>query len=217
MKLPKVNVMNRKIRLCASSLPIVAVGASLICWPGPSQAAEKLVAEQLDSQTTQAQEPAKEPQGHQMRRYQAFARQAEMPPITVTSETTLQVGETTKIEISRLTQLTLQEKETLAGLFGVPAGVIAEVARQVSGQAAVGAAELARELRTAVVDYRFLRQEWGRYHPPAEGRQVKVEAVAALEAGDLAQAWALYDGLSRPGAPVTAPSPPSNLRVVAGR
>jgi hypothetical protein len=115
----------------------------------------------------------------------------------------------TKVDTSRLAEPAPQQKETLAGLLGVPAGVIAKVTQRVSQKPGSGAAEFARELRVAVVDYRFLQQEWGRYQPPAEGQQVKADAVAALEAGDLAQAWALYDGLSRPEAP-------DNLRVVAG-
>jgi len=210
-------VMNRITTLCLSPFPIVAAGALLMCCPAPSLAAEAPAVREPSSQPAQAQEPSGEPQGHQMRRYQAFARQAELPPITVTSETTLQVGKDLQADTSRLAQLSTREKETLAGQFGVPVGVVAKVAQRVSTKPTPGAAQLARELRTAVVDYQFLQGEWGRYHPPTEGQQIKADALEALQAGDIAQAWALYDGLSRPEAPVVAPSPPANLRVVAGQ
>lgn len=151
-----------------------------------------------------------------MRRYQAFARQAELPPITVTSATTLEIGSAVKTDISRLAQLSAREKESLAGQFGVPTGVIAKLAQRVSTTPPPPAAQFARELRTTVVDYRFLQGEWDRYHPPREGQQTKAEALAALQAGDIAQAWALYDALGKPQAPVAArPSPPTDLRIVA--
>jgi len=165
----------------------------------------------------QAQQPSAEPQGHQMRRYQAFARQAELPPITMISKTTLQVGSVLLTDTSRLTQLSTAEKETLASLFDVPTAVIAKVVHAASDQPVPAAAHLAKELRTAVVDYRFLQGEWSRYHPPAEGRQTKADALEALQTGDLVRAWDLYDGLSRPGAPVTAPPPPANLRILTVR
>lgn len=151
-----------------------------------------------------------------MRRYQTFARQADLPPITVTSATTLEIGSTVKTDIPRLAQLSAREKETLAGQFGVPTGVIARLAQRVSNAPPPPAAQFARELRTAVVDYRFLQGEWGRYHPPPEGQQTKAEALAALQAGEIAQAWTLYDALGKPQAPVAArPSPPTDLRIVA--
>ncbi|HOX56421.1 MAG TPA: hypothetical protein P5205_06945 [Candidatus Paceibacterota bacterium] len=152
-----------------------------------------------------------------MRRYQAFARQAQLAPITVTSETTLEVGGTVKTDITRFPQLSARETEILAGKFEVPAGVIAEVARSLSDNPQPRAAQLAHELRTAVVDYRFLQSEWGRYRPPLEGQQVKTAALDALESGDIAKAWTLYDALDKPQAPaVSRPAPPGNLRIVTG-
>lgn len=208
-----VTVMSRSLVLSLSSFSIIALSALLACAPTPGLAADSLALRESGGQAARAGELSTEPQGHQMRRYQAFARQAELPSMAVLSEATLQVGEVTKVDTSRLVELTPQQKETLAGLLGVPAGLITKVLQRDSGKTSVGAAELARDLRVAVVDYRFLQQEWGRYHPPAEGQQAKAQAVAALEAGDLPQAWALYDGLSRPG----APAPPTNLRVAAGQ
>jgi hypothetical protein len=209
-------LMNRNITLCRLPFSSLAVCALLICCAAPAQAAEALPVKHSGTQPAQVQQPSGEPQGYQMRRYQAFARQAELPPITVTSETTIEVGGVVKTDTFRLAQISTAEKETLAGQFGVPAGVIAKLAQRASDNPPPAAAQFAQELRTAVIDYRFLQDEWGRYQPPLEGRQTKTDALAALQAGDLAQAWALYDGLSRPQAPAVArPSPPANLRIVA--
>ena len=46
----------------------------------PARAADALPAKEPGSQPTPAQKPAYTPQGRQMKRYQAFARQAECPP-----------------------------------------------------------------------------------------------------------------------------------------
>jgi hypothetical protein len=211
------HVMNRSITLYLSPFSSIAVGALLICSPRQASAADVSAVREPSSQPVQVQQPSVQPQGHQMRRYQAFTRQAELPSMTEIGKTTLQVGGVWQTDTSRLAQLSTREQEALAGLFAVPTAIIAKVIRAGSDQTAPTAAQLAKELRTAVVDYRFLRQEWGRYHPPAEVQQTKTDALAALQAGDLARAWALYDGLSRPGAPVTTPAPPANLRILAVR
>ncbi len=151
-----------------------------------------------------------------MRRYQAFARQAQLPPIDVTSETTLDVGGQAKTDTSRLPQLSTRETQNLADQFGVPTGVIARLAQRAAATPPPPASQFARDLRTAVVDYRFLQGEWRGYHPPPEGAQPKTDALAALQAGDLARAWALYDALAKPATPVVArPAPPSSVRVIA--
>jgi hypothetical protein len=67
--------------------------------------------------------------------------------------------------------------------------------------------QLAQDLRTAAVDYRFLQGEWQRYNPPAEGGIIKTHALQALQGGDLGKAWELYDGLPRPASP-------ADLRVI---
>ena len=181
------------------------MGAVLIWCPGPAQGDDAL-----------APKASPEPQGHQMRRYQAFARQAELPPITISGETTLRVGTAPKVNTSALAQLSAQDIAALADQFGVPPAVIAKVVQRPSGNPAPGAAQFAQELRTAATDYRFLQGEWDRYHPPQAGQQAKADALQALQGGDIAKAWALYDALGKPPAPAIAPpQPPTNLRVVA--
>jgi hypothetical protein len=200
-------VMNKHINLRRSAFCSFALGAVLIYFPGSLQAAD-----------TPAPKPAAEPQGHQMRRYQAFARQAELPSVTITSETTLAVGTAAKVNTSQLAQLSTRDMDALAGQFGVPAPVIAKLVQRASGNLAPGAAQFAQDLRTAVVDYRFLQGEWGRYHPPTEGQPAKADALQALQAGDIAKAWALYDSLGIPPAPgIAPPQPPANLRIVASQ
>jgi hypothetical protein len=209
--------MRRNITSFLSPFSSLAVSAFLACCLPPAYAAEGLPVKESGSQPAQVQTPSSEPQGHQMRRYQAFARQAELPPIAVKSETTLEIGRAAKTDITQLAELSTREQESLAAQFEVPAGVIAKVLQGAATNPQRAAAQFAQELRTAVIDYRFLQGEWGRYHPPSEGQKTKADALEALQAGDIAKAWALYDGLRKPEAPgIAAPLPPANLRVVAG-
>jgi len=150
-----------------------------------------------------------------MLRYQAFARNAELPQITVRDETTIEVGGKLQVDTSRLAQLSVREVESVAGQFRVPAALITNLVQRIATTPPLDAAKFARELRTAVIDYRFLQDEWGRYHPGVEGQPTRAAALDALQAGDIPKAWALYDGLSRPQPPAPArPAPPGNLRIV---
>jgi hypothetical protein len=162
-----------------------------------------------DTQPAQVQKPAYVPQGRQMKRYEAFARQAELPPIRVTNSTVLQIGGAVNTDATRLAQLSTSEMEALAGQFKVPVGVVSRLAKKLARSSAPAAEKLAQEIRTAVIDYRFLQIEWEGYHPTAEGQKTKATALEALRVGDISKAWELYDGLARP-------TPPANLRVVAG-
>ena len=113
------------------------------------------------------------------------------------------------MDATRLAHLSTNEAEALAGQFKVPVGVINRLAQRFACSSPLAAEQLAQEIRTAVIDYRFLQIEWERYHPSAEGQKTKAAALEALQAGDIGKAWELYDALGRP-------SPPANLRVVAG-
>ena len=101
-----------------------------------------------------------------MERYKAFARQAELPPITVATNVLIEVGGVVKMDVTRLAQISAREKEALAGQFSVPVGVIDKLVQRVASNSPPAADQLAQELRTAVIDYRFLQIEWDRYHPP---------------------------------------------------
>jgi hypothetical protein len=203
--------VNHKGHVCLLAARSIAVCALATLCLAPAQAADTLPAEGSPDQATLAVPPADSPQGRQMERYKAFARQAPMPSMTVTDKTTLEIGGNVKTDLSRLAQLSTGEKAALASQFGVPAGIIGKVAERASTNPPPDAAQLAQDLRTAVIDYRFLQGEWERYHPPAEGQQTKADALAALQTGDIGKAWELYDRLQRP----SAPPPPINPRIVA--
>jgi hypothetical protein len=150
-----------------------------------------------------------------MERYKAFARQAELPLVTTTNNAMLEVGGMAKTDATRLARLSVGEKESLAGQFGVPVAVIDKLVQRVASSSPLAAEQFAQELRTTVVDYRFLQIEWKRYHPPAEGQKTKAAGLEALQAGDISKAWELYDGLRKPQAPaIGTPAPPVNLRIV---
>lgn len=194
----------------------LAVCAALMQCLSWVQAGDAVPAREPDTQPGQVQKPAYIPQGHEMKRYKAFARQAQLPAITVTNHTVLEVGGVMNTDTTRLAQLSPREKEALAGQFRVPVGVIDKLVQRLTPSSPPAADQLAQEIRTAVIDYRFLHIEWEQYHPPAQDQKTKVAALEALQAGDISKAWELYDGLSRPQAPAfAAPAPPANLRVVA--
>ena len=199
---------NHGVSSCLFAARSIAVCAIVTQCLSPARAADPLPVQEPGNLATPAQGQPYSPQGYEMKRYQAFARQAEMPAIKVTDKSTLEVGGSAKTDLSRLAQLSTQEKEALAGQFGVPAGVIGKVIERVASHSQPSADQFAKELRTAVVDYRFLQGEWKRYNPPAEGRKIKADALQALQGGDISKAWELYDGLQRP-------APPGNLRIVA--
>jgi hypothetical protein len=180
------------------------------------QAGDAFPAREPNTQPAQVLKTANIPHGRQMERYKAFARQAELPPMTVTNHTVLGVGGVMHMDTTRLAQLSTRERETLAGQFRVPVAVIDRFVQRLVISSPPAADRLAQEIRTVVIDYRFLQIEWERYHPSAQGQKTKAAALEALQAGDISKAWELYDGLRRPQAPaIAAPAPPANLRVVA--
>jgi hypothetical protein len=189
-------------------LPLLVCAALIQCLTSV-QADDALPLRGPDTQPAQVQKPAYVPQGHQLKRYQAFARQTELPSIAVTNNTVLQIGGAVNTDATRLAQLSTNEIEALAGQFKVPVGVVSRLAQKLARSSPPAAEQLAQEIRTAVIDYRFLQIEWEGYHPPAEGQKTKTAALGALQAGDISKAWEMYDALGRP-------SPPANLRVVAG-
>lgn len=201
-------VASRWVNLCLLAVRSMAAYALISQCPDAARAADALTVTEPGTQTAPDQKAAYTPKGRQMERYKAFARQAEMPAITITNTTVLDVGGAVKTDLKRLGQLSGSENAALARQFGVPVEVISKVIQRATNNASPGAAQLAQDIRTAVVDYRFLQGEWGRYHPPAESQKVKADALAALQAGDISKAWELYDGLERP-------APHSNLRIIS--
>ncbi len=145
-------------------------------------------------------------QGRKQPSYQVFAVRSTTPSIDVVNETTLEVAGKQKIDVSRLDQLTRQERETLASQFGVPIGVVENQLENFSRQAPTNAVEVASKLRVMMIDYKYLLERWNQYHPPAGQEKVKTDALLALQAGGLETAWAIYADLPRP-------KPPTGFRV----
>ena len=209
-------VLKQSVKICRWAIHGIVVCTLATLCLSAMLAADALPPKEPGSQSIPAHTPAYTPKGWQMERYKAFARQAELPAITVTNKNRIEVGATFKTDLNRLAQLSTQDKATLAGQFAVPAGVIGKVADRAATNGPPNAAQFAQAIRTAVIDYRFLQGEWGRYHPPPEGQPVKTDALQALQAGDINKAWQLYDALEKPQAPsLRLPPPPTELRIIS--
>jgi hypothetical protein len=203
--------VNHRLQVCILAVRGIAICALATLCLAPAQAADALPDQAPSEQATPAPKPAYSPQGCQMERYKAFARQAPMPSITVTDQTTIEIGGSVKADLSRLSQLSAGEMGALASQFGVPAGVIGKVAERAATNEPPNAAQFVQDIRTAVIDYKFLQGEWDKYNPPAAGQKIRADALAALQTGDITKAWEMYDGLLRPA----APAPATSLRIVA--
>ncbi len=138
--------------------------------------------------------------------YQVFANRFTSPAIAVVNETTLEIGGKQKIDVGRLDQLAGAEKETLAGQFDVPVGVVDNLLESCSKQAPTNAVEVAGKLRVMVIDYKYLLERWTQYHPPTGEEKVKTDALLALQGGDVDKAWEMFAALPRP-------KPPTEFRV----
>jgi hypothetical protein len=139
--------------------------------------------------------------------YQILAGQLAMPSIAIVDETTLVVGAKLKIDVRRLDQVTRLQKETLAGQFEAPVGVIDKLWASFSNSVPSDAAQMAAKLRTTVIDYKYLLERWSQYRPSPGKETVKTDALLALQGGDLDKAWEMYVDLPRP-------KPPAGLRIV---
>lgn len=147
------------------------------------------------------------PRGHEPPGYQLFARQVSLPAIVVVDENTLAFGEGVKVNMRSLGPMSIREKKALAGQFEVPVEVLDKALRRASTKTQSNAAQWAQELRTLVIDYKYLQDRWNRYRPPGGQEKLKANALEALQAGEIEKAWEMYDALPRP-------QPPGGLRVV---
>jgi hypothetical protein len=89
----------------------------------------------------------------------------------------------------------------LAKKFGMPLNALNSVVGKLVDDEALRGSDLATSLRTVVIDYRFLEDRWNRLHPAGLALQIKKQGIAALAAGDVDRAWALFESLPRPQAP----------------
>jgi hypothetical protein len=174
-----------------------------------------------DPATGAEQTPASVPahiRGRQHPSYQVFAYQLRLPAITVSDTNMVVVAGRLGIQPTRVGQLSRQEIETLATLFGVPAGVLNQCFRSLANDLRLSAEVLAQDLRTTVIDYKYLVDRWNCYTPPSDMQAFKAAALKVLEEGELSKAWEMYRSLPRPEAPIVnapgAPALPKGLRIV---
>ena len=192
---------------CLPAIRAFAACALIVQGGSLARAADPLPVNEPAPQVVPAPKPVYTPKGRQMERYKAFARQAKMPTIAITNPAVVEVGGVVKTDLKRLGQLSDSEKAALATQFGVPADVIGKLMERAATNPAPDAGQVAQNVRTAVVDYKFLQQEFEQYHPSPEGQKVKTDALAALRGGDVTKAWEIYDGLR-------GPAPPSKPRII---
>lgn len=139
--------------------------------------------------------------------YQVFARQLALPPITTPDKSTLRLGEKVSVDIGRRNPLSNRQRESLAGQFDVPVGVIDKTLDRLTNHTRLDAAQAAEEFRAAVIDYKYLEEKLARYVAPTGKEIIKTNALQALHIGEIDKGWETYLALPRP-------QPPSGLRIV---
>ena len=140
-------------------------------------------------------------QGRRHPSYQVFAYQMQLPPIAILGNRIL-IDRTISIDGTRLHRLSWRPRQAMAFKFAVPMAVIEHWRENLLRQEPLNAQALAGDLCATVIDYHYLKVRWLQYRPPsASMEQFKAEALHALEAGELNQAWEMYYSLSRPPAP----------------
>jgi hypothetical protein len=199
--------VTKGLRPCLRTVRAFAACALVVQCGSLTYAGDPLPVNASATQIVPAPKTAYTPKGRQMERYKAFVRQAKVPTIVVTNAAAIEVGGIVKTDIKRLGQLSDSDKTALASQFVVPADVVGKLMECAATNSAPDAGQIAQNVRTAVIDYKFLQREFEQYHPPAAGQKIKSDALAALQAGDVTRAWELYDGLQRP-------APPSNLQII---
>jgi hypothetical protein len=178
---------------------LTMLGLVPLTAPAPAQEATVLRQPKDQSKETPAADRSSiASQGRQHPSYQVFAHRATLPPVTVLAKETLAVGEAVKIEVSKPIRVSSQDKQALADLLGVPVGVVQRVLEAASSQAGWDAEQLRQRLCTAAIDYKYLQDRWGRYHPPAEKEKLKGDALMALQAGEINRVWEMFQALPRP-------------------
>lgn len=194
-------------------LPAMLVAVACVtCSEGMrmTYAGEAPVQSVLQSSTNAAQSPPTLPTPEVWRRhpsYQVFDSRTALPSVKVAAKGTLEIGGQTKLELVRATQIPAEQKKALAAQFELPGTVFDRFLQRLAANQGMGTEQGAKALRTMVVDYRYLRDRWNQYRPPAGKEKIKTDALQSLEAGDLDKAWAMFVALS-------PPAPPGQLQAI---
>jgi hypothetical protein len=170
----------------------------------PASAGEAPAQSGPQSPTNEAQAALASPTPEQWRRhpsYQVLDHRAALPSMKVAAKGTLEIGGQTKLELEGASQMPVDQKKALAAQFELPVAALDRFLQRLAAQQGMGAEQGARQLRTLVIDYRFLRDRWTQYRPPSGQEKTKTEALQCLEAGDLDKAWAMFIALPAPAAP----------------
>lgn len=140
--------------------------------------------------------------------YQVFVAQMSLPAITAITNQTLSVGGLT-LGLSKADTIRLEEKNALTQRLQIPGEFFTALVQKLSANAQASGEELANQLRTSVLDYKYLSKKWAQYHPQTGGESVKTEALKCLQAADLERAWQLFMDLKKP-------APPTGLKIIDG-
>jgi len=135
-------------------------------------------------------------------RYLCFSNAAILPPIRVSDDgKSIRVGTLGNLQLEQLPTLTPHKAKAVAGELGVPTGLVIRVAKAASRDPGKSPADVARQLRGAVIDFRFLLAELSNYHPSTREQPGKLTALLQLQDGDLLSVWRFYRELPWPQAP----------------
>jgi hypothetical protein len=131
-----------------------------------------------------------------------FSNLAQVPAIRVSEAAhVVRVGQSATLPLEGLASLSDVRAKAVAGELGVPTGLIVKTARAAS-QSQASPPDFARQLRSAVIDFRFLLAELTCYHPAGDA-SARTNALLELLDGDLPEVWEFYRSLPWPRAPAS--------------
>lgn len=139
--------------------------------------------------------------------YQVFAHHVALPSIIGVENSKLRVGEKVEVDISRWDQLSEHQKQTLADQFEIPVGAVHKLLERFTNNALLNVEQAGQELRTNLIDYKYLQEKWAQYIPPTGEEKIKTDALQALRVGEIDKVWETYLALPRP-------QPPAGLQIV---
>jgi hypothetical protein len=142
--------------------------------------------------------------------YQVFESRTTLPTMEVMDKGTLKIGEHLTLELARAAAFPDEQKKALAAQFELPVAALDKFLHSLAAKPAIDAQQTAKDLRTLILDYRYLRQRWTQYRPPPGEEKIKTDAFQSLEAGDVDKAWQLFLALS-------PPAPPGQLQATKGQ